>query len=56
MLWQYQRERFPRLDVIRDVLLYGSLTPPHFPDARTAASFALLIRFAETADIIRALR
>jgi hypothetical protein len=54
--WQYQRERYPRLDVIRDVPLFGSWTPPLFPDAHTAASWSLLTRFARTADITRALR
>ena len=44
------------IDVIKDVLLYGNLMHQRSPDVQTAASLLLLIRFARTADTIRALK
>jgi hypothetical protein len=54
--WLYQREKLPRLDVIRDVLLFGSLMHRLCLSAITAAHIRLRTRFAKTAVSIRALR
>jgi len=54
--WLYQREKLPRQDVIRDVLLYGSLKHPQCLSAITAAQLRLRTEFARTAVSIRALR
>lgn len=52
--WQYQREKYPRQDVTKDVLQYGSLTHLHCVSALTAVNSLHLIEFARIADIIRA--
>jgi hypothetical protein len=54
--WLYQREKLLRQDAIRDAVLYGSLKHPQCPSVTTAAHIRLRIRFAKTADSIRALR
>jgi len=54
--WLYQREKLPRQDVIRDVLLFGSWKHPQSLSVITAAHSRLRTRFARTADSIRALR
>jgi len=54
--WLYQREKLPRQDVIRDVLLFGSWKHPQCLSVITAAHSRLRTRFARTADSIRALR
>ena len=52
--WQYQREKYPRLDVTRDVQQFGSLTHLHFVNVLTAVSLLHHTRFARIAVIIRA--
>jgi len=52
--WQYQREKYPRPDVTRDVRLYGSLTHLHCVSVLTAVNLLHLTEFARIADIIRA--
>jgi hypothetical protein len=52
--WQYQREKYPRLDVTRDVQQFGSLTHLHFVNVLTAVSLFHHTRFARIAVIIRA--
>jgi len=54
--WLYQREKHPRQDVIRDVLLFGSSKHPLCLSATTVAHLRLRTRFAKTAVSIRALR
>jgi hypothetical protein len=54
--WLYRREKHPRQDAIRDVLLFGSWMHPQCASAITAAHTRLRTRFARTADSIRALR
>ena len=51
--WQYQRGRFPKPDVIRDVQMFGSLMHLHFADAQTVVSLLHPTEYAKTADTIR---
>jgi hypothetical protein len=52
--WQYQREKYPKPDVIRDVQQFGSLTHLHCVSALTVVNLLHLTEFARIADIIRA--
>jgi hypothetical protein len=52
--WQYQREKYPRQDVIRDVQLFGSLTHLHCVNVPTVENLLHHTEFARIADIIRA--
>jgi len=54
--WQYQREKYPKQDVIRDVQLFGSLKHQRFASALTAVSLLHHTESARTADIIRVLK
>jgi len=54
--WQYQREKYPKQDVTRDVRLFGSLTHLHSASALTAVNSLHLTEFARIADITRALK
>ena len=51
--WQYQREKYPKQDVIRDVRLFGSSMHQHSANALTAVSLLHHTEFARTAVIIR---
>ena len=51
--WQYQREKSPRLDVTKDVQLFGSLMHLRFASALTAVSLLHHTEFARIADITR---
>ena len=51
--WQYQREKYPKQDVIRDVQLFGSLMHLRFASALTAVSLLHHTEFARIADITR---
>jgi hypothetical protein len=51
--WQYQREKYPKQDVIRDVQLFGNLTHLRFANAQTAVSLLHHTEFARIADTIR---
>jgi hypothetical protein len=54
--WQYLRERFPRQDVTRDAVLFGSSTLPPLQDALTAVSSSFPTESARIADFTRVFR
>lgn len=54
--WQYQRGKYPKQDVIRDVQLSGSSTHLRFANAQIAVSLLHHTEFARIADIIRVLK
>jgi hypothetical protein len=48
--WQYQREKYPKQDVIRDARLFGSLKHPRLASALTAVSLLHHTEYVRTAD------